>query len=297
MVKERIVYIDGGICSQLAFYARGLAFERAGYKVKYDLGWFRKSGTDLTGRFIRHYCLPFIIRGASIKEACKLEVCLAKFFSTTAKRIKCCTLPLSYSGVDYNGLLYDLANELGTLRARFSVPSSELDEYNKGILDRINGGYMCGVHCRRGDLVGDNSFYGRSSSSDYFAALCMEIEHRHPGVKMFFFSDEPQWVRDNIIPKLPQDINCEVVDGNEGERCYLDLFLCSHCDCIISSSGSMGRMAWLFSGKASALYTSRVDCPNFPRELMESGLASINGKTVVACDEYGRIIKCIGGSL
>lgn len=39
-----IIRVDGGIGSQIAFIALGLAFEEKGIKVKYDLGWFEESG-------------------------------------------------------------------------------------------------------------------------------------------------------------------------------------------------------------------------------------------------------------
>ena len=35
-----ILHPDGGIASQIAFVALGLAFEQKGIKVKYDLSWF-----------------------------------------------------------------------------------------------------------------------------------------------------------------------------------------------------------------------------------------------------------------
>lgn len=39
-----IIRVDGGICSQIAFFVLGLVFKEKGYEVKYDLSWFETSG-------------------------------------------------------------------------------------------------------------------------------------------------------------------------------------------------------------------------------------------------------------
>ena len=44
-----IVYVDGGICSQMLMYLQGLYYEEYDLDVRYDLLWFKKFGTDMDG--------------------------------------------------------------------------------------------------------------------------------------------------------------------------------------------------------------------------------------------------------
>lgn len=51
--KDNLIIIrsDGGICSQIAFCSLGYYLEQKGYKVKYDLNWFKQYGKDMNGIF------------------------------------------------------------------------------------------------------------------------------------------------------------------------------------------------------------------------------------------------------
>ena len=53
------------------------------------------------------------------------------------------------------------------------------------------------------------------------------VEGIAPGVRFYFFSDEPQWVMDELIPKIG-DIDYVIVsDDDESDKGYMDMFLIS----------------------------------------------------------------------
>ena len=58
-----------------------------------------------------------------------------------------------------------------------------------------------------------------------------------------FVSDDPQWVRSNLVPRLLQrKIISEhvVADWNNGPRAFEDLLMCAARDHIISNSTLLG---------------------------------------------------------
>lgn len=76
-----IVRIDGGICSQINFFAYGHAVqnmlgERA--KVKYDLSWFKENGKDYFGKFVRNWDFPKAFPDLAVEEASAEEIAATK---------------------------------------------------------------------------------------------------------------------------------------------------------------------------------------------------------------------------
>ncbi len=63
----------------------------------------------------------------------------------------------------------------------------------------------------------------------------------------YFFSDEPDWVRDELIPQLYlTEGNCKIVDINGSDKGYMDLFLIARCKHQITSKGTLGKYGALF---------------------------------------------------
>lgn len=50
-----IVYVDGGICSQMHQYLLGRFYAEKGCHVAYDLGWYKRNGMDNNGVFERRF--------------------------------------------------------------------------------------------------------------------------------------------------------------------------------------------------------------------------------------------------
>ena len=94
------------------------------------------------------------------------------------------------------------------------------------------------MHVRRGDLAkGDNPIYG-GVTDGYFLRAIEFCNRRFTPQKYFFFSDEPDWVEQNICNQL--SVPFEIVRGN---KAWEDLWLLSQCSIIVASQGSFGRVA------------------------------------------------------
>ena len=76
-----IVRIDGGICSQINFFAYGHAIQNmlgGKAKVKYDLSWFRENGKDYFGKFVRNWDFPKAFPDLAVEEASAEEIAATK---------------------------------------------------------------------------------------------------------------------------------------------------------------------------------------------------------------------------
>lgn len=119
------------------------------------------------------------------------------------------------------------------------------------------GGVKCAVHVRRGDLANmDDYFYGKVTMG-YFSKAMDYIRSHYSDVKFFFFSDELDWVEQNLLG-IVGDSPCELMRGN---KAWEDLCLMAHCDCFISSQGSAGKKAAMMNGKGLLVI------PNDPHDL------------------------------
>lgn len=90
---------------------------------------------------------------------------------------------------------------------------SLLDKKNNDILSEILSVNSCGIHIRRGD------YYNVKKTKDVFGILDIEYFHKsmellkekYSDIVFFIFSDEPEWVRQNMI--LNEKII--LIDNNE----------------------------------------------------------------------------------
>ena len=100
------------------------------------------------------------------------------------------------------------------------------------------------VHIRRGDYVNDpetNAYHGVCGLDYYHRAidrLTEVIKNPH----FFLFSDDPKWVKNNLVLKHP----ATYISGNPADKAYEDLRLLSLCrHHIIANSSFSWWGAWL----------------------------------------------------
>lgn len=250
--KEKfvIVRVDGGIASQIAFYALGQYYMDKGYKVKFDLSWFEECGMDIDNKFQRNFDLLKAFNLKDIEIATKEEIEYYKNnFPLKSKIYQLAKPPV------YVGRYYDYTKLLKKYRKDFiKTFNPEPDDNNKLWLSKIQAQNSCAIHVRRGDLSNCKfSYYGKTATSQYFINAINYIKNKVPEIKFFFFSDEVDWIKNEIVPKL-QNINYEIVDANGSDKGYLDLYLIAHCNHFISSIGSLAKFGALLSENLEKAY-------------------------------------------
>lgn len=252
-----IVYMDGGICSQIHQYLCGQTYRNASVDVVYDTLWFEESGTDLDGRFERKLELQEMFPELPFHTLTSRQ---SKFYRYCfSGRVKGPILPEPQS-INCNTYLagwYHLypTEQFKVLfqscfgkKLRFDIPTH--------IPQVAGGGTNCAVHVRRGDLVNRSAKFYESNPwyqplpVEYFLNTIKYVEGHYPNVQFYFFSDEIDWVKNNLCSQI--DAPYHLVYGN---KAYVDLALIAECDVIIGSRGSFGKMG----GRLNSL--SDVLCP------------------------------------
>lgn len=249
-----IIMVDGGLCSAITKYVIGECFKKhLGLEVKYDLSWFETQGMDCDGKHARRFTLTTLFPEIDMPEATADEV---RFYKHHFQY----TNPQPYT---YNARLFERPKPLyldgyaenwryfqdveDKVLSALTLKHLPLDPANKEVLNEIEAAETSiAVHVRRGDYV---KLGMASLNTDYYLAAIEKIASatRAQNLKVFFFSDDIEWVRSTIVPDLPKDIEARCVDVNDVQSGHLDLYLISRCDHQISSNSSFGYWGGLLN--------------------------------------------------
>ncbi len=253
--KQIIVRIDGGICSQMHFYLIGRWFAEKGIKVKYSIDWFDENGWDLNKQFVRSFDLLKAFPELVFEPSSRIERLLYKPFRyTDSVNWTKVSAPCYLCGY------YHFPEITAFLTRYFKVDISVLDQQNsrarKSILSRHNS---VAVHVRRGDLSIYVPAYGEPSSDDYFRRAVNYFQARFEDCYFYFFSDEPQYVKDHLIAYLELSDNYSVMDFNDSAKGYMDLLLVASCNHQITSQGSLGLVGAALNNYPNKIIACRDD--------------------------------------
>lgn len=249
-----IIYMDGGICSQMSMYLRGQYFKDVA-EVLYDTTWFELNGKDLDGRFDRILELKELFPALEFKTVTRKEKRFFKMF---------------YSFPRTDGYL----PELGAIRRTtyfggyFDMKPEDIKElftrcYNKETMKlpdmHLPGNQSSGekvtnvaVHVRRGDLANREDHWYKKVPDSYFFNAVDYVKDHFENVRLFLFSDEPEWVEKNLCPHFTATLYY-IVRGN---KAYEDLYLISLCDVVIASQGSFGVWGARLNGHSTLIKPS-----------------------------------------
>ena len=229
-VETVVVPLCSGLADQIGWYGYGEEVrEKHHLPVKYASGWFKKNGKDFDGHFERTFQLKAAFPSVELRQyAGRFEQWLhATFFR-----------------FDRNA---NMRKEEGIRRLKDKFHPIDIDTC-KDLLDDINTQKSCAVHVRRGDYA-HGALGTHPTQAEFFILAVRKIHSLDPNAKFFFFSEEPDWIREKILPALDKDIACRVCDQNDSSKGYLDLYLISRCDHVICSLGGFGHAGRLFSYK------------------------------------------------
>ena len=240
---EIVIYVDGGICSQMHQYLLGRYYMEQGFRVSYDIGWYARNGKDNQGIHSRIFEFRELWPDLPMNLASSSRVAFySRVFSAKRDGMH---FPLPITPPSYlpGYYFFDDENAYGKLfRRTFTLERTA--PLKKLSMIREWPGTKCAVHVRRGDLAQmDEAFYGRVTV-DYFRKAIQVVKDRFEDVKFFFFSDEIEWVEGHLSD-FYRDHPHELVRGNAA---FEDLNLMAHCDCFVASQGSAGKTAALMNG-------------------------------------------------
>jgi len=241
-----VIMVDGGFCSVLVKFALGLSIARdRNVTVKYDLSWFHSKGVGCDGHSNREFTLTQAFPAVNLEEATEDEIYWTKKihyqknqfpFVFDASHL---TPKSKYlDGYFYHWKYLDLVKAELFRLLRFD--ELELDDGNESVKNHITQSRnSIAIHVRRGDFI---SVGNAILTPDYYLSalsfLVAKRELKDPAV--FFFSDDPEWVRESIVGRIPEGYDVQCVDVNDQSKGFLDLYLISLCKYQISSNSSFG---------------------------------------------------------
>ncbi|WP_299197459.1 alpha-1,2-fucosyltransferase [uncultured Amphritea sp.] len=251
-----IVRLIGGLGNQLFQYAYALSLVGKGYQVKLDISEF-DTYTLHGGYSLGHY-------GERIETATKdeieqltksgpLEKMVRKLQGKKSRRV------LKASNFSFDERMLDpednhylvgyfqsekyFENIRGELQDSLSL-KHKLSDYSQRVYADIHDSPVSvSVHIRRGDYVSDQSAYnthGVCSLNYYFSGI-KYFQDRYSEVDFYVFSDDIDWVKENLRINRAQYITSEQ-KRFAGE----DIYLMSQCDHnIVANSSFSWWGAWL----------------------------------------------------
>lgn len=232
-----VVYMDGGICSQMEVYIQGQYYADYGFDVYYDTHWYDVCGKDQNGIMSRYLEVNEMWPHIELRRLTKWQrKWYLLFFKASRTNDNWLPTPSSIK----RSLYFDQYWEL-PIKERERLFAKYYNHNRARIVDRcsfVSFENVVGIHVRRGDLAkGDNPVYG-GVSDGYFTRAIEFCDKQFNPKKYLFFSDEPEWVEQNICPQFQQPY--ELMRGN---KAWEDLWLLAHCSVIVASQGSFGRIA------------------------------------------------------
>lgn len=124
-------------------------------------------------------------------------------------------------------------------RFRNFVPSEQTKRYDQQIQDSL----AVSVHIRRGDYLDPKykSLYEGSCDEAYYERAIRKMKELFPKAEFYFFSNDTEWVKE-----IYNGPDCAVVEGNDEDAGFADLYLMSRCrHHIIANSSFSWWGAWL----------------------------------------------------
>jgi hypothetical protein len=269
-----ITKLQGGIGNQMFQYAAGRALsELHQTELKIDLSFFgkgRRRGYSLHPFNIKeNISTPAEISALTYRKATRLERFLTRAFHLSPRHASTHIVENRYFRFHrklfkYSGSLYldgywqsysyfkDIEH---IITQEFSVKTPQMGK-NKELAEQMARCNSVSLHIRRGDYVSNprtNKMHG-TCPLDYYYKCIQLVSQEIKDLHFFIFSDDADWVRDNLNIDFPTVI----VSHNGIEKDYEDIRLMSQCKHhIIANSTFSWWGAWLNPSKEKIVFAPK----------------------------------------
>lgn len=138
---------------------------------------------------------------------------------------------------------------------RFKIEENSLTEKNKKILYKIRNTNSYFIHIRRGDYITGKwaEYFKGTCPIEYYYDAIKYIKRNDNRIQFFCFSDDIEWVKENIIIE-----DAVYIDWNKKEESFMDMYLMSQCKgAIIANSTFSYWGAFLGKEKKNITYPKK----------------------------------------
>lgn len=248
-----VIYMDGGICSQMSMYLRGQYFKDVA-EVLYDTTWFELNGKDLDGRFDRKLELREFFPTLEFKTISCKQRRFYKLFYSYPHNNGYLPEPKTIKKTTYFGGYFDMKPEdiKELFNCCYNAENMRVPDVHLPV--DLTLGSQCtkvAMHVRRGDLAYREDQWYKKVPDLYFYNAVNYVNEQFPNVRLFLFSDEPEWVKEVLCPNLTAPYH--IIRGN---KAFEDLYLISLCDVVIASQGSFGTWGARLNGHSTLIRPS-----------------------------------------
>lgn len=270
-----VIALNGGFADQIRAYLAAKSLEKFyNKKVLFDISWYKIYGMDYNQQYERNFEFKNIFKDVEFNLANEDEIFLAKQYNPinfwvnlengkalesleSLKQEKMSYL-FGIVALTQNFVvrkdkvkievpnIFKLLKYTDVLRLdKYFIPM--LDEKNKEVYnDIINSKNTIACHIRRTDYV--KFHYYIDLNLEYYRKAFEIIKNKvNDEIKIFFFSDDLDWVKENIVPSIENIYDYKIVDINTNEKGYFDFYLISKCNYQIASSGNFCKVAYEFN--------------------------------------------------
>lgn len=297
-----ILRVDGGLGSVILQYALGLNItQKTGKKVKFDGTWFEGDSRDCDKKWTYRLLIKKLFPNIDFELASKKEIKFYKkyYYYANPKTWVYNDLlfknkePIYYDGY-YSHYRY-WADTEKLLQKNLDFSGWELNEANKKMKEEIeNSDYSIGIHIRRGDFV--NLGWCCIEKDYYIKGIKYIQEKANCTVKLFFFSNDMEYVKNEILPEF-EGVNYTLVDINDVDNGHFDMYLLSLCRSQVIANSTFSICAALLNNNDNKIviapdtwgYNIGKDNSNGQYDGIEKSIQ--NPKWVILNHETGDIIE------
>ena len=139
----------------------------------------------------------------------------------------------------------------------FKFDTESLKGKNIYYLSQIQSSNSVSIHIRRGDYVGNQDILEDHGicNFDYYLKAINILSSKISSFKLFFFSDDMDWVKENFSSINVDKFFIEQEQKND----WVDMFLMSSCDHqIIANSSFSWWGAWLNSNNSKIVVAPKI---------------------------------------
>lgn len=277
-----VIQLSGGMGNQMFQYALYLQLRALGKNVKID------DKTDYQGKNKRPIRLD--VFGVKYEIPTELEMlCLTDSFMDIVSRIRRkLTGRKTAEYIEKNQLFDEKVLEknraylvgcwqsekyfLGVkeeVRKAFTFQKLNLSKKMLDYEKKIKESNSVSIHIRRGDYLEVSEVYGGICTPEYYEKAMKQMEEWNPNCHFFVFTNDVPWVKENY-----QGENVTIVEGNDEDSGYVDLYLMTKCKhyilanssfswwgCYLSSSENKKVIApgqWFQGSDCKDIYTSEM---------------------------------------
>lgn len=279
-----VVELFGGMGNQMFQYALFLKLKHLGVDVKYDISEYDREDK------LRKYSLDVFnintendstIEGETLlfKIANRLQKNGLIFDEMVGDRVGYYR-PEVFQQSKYTRIRGYWQNEMyfsdisDLVRCTYSFDEKKINNKNIELGKQMSSVDSVSVHIRRGDYLDEvnQKIYGGICDEKYYKKAISQIKSLVPGAVLYVFSDDLEWVKENIIKD-----DMTLIDWNKEDDSWQDMYLMSRCKHhIIANSTFSWWGAWLGNNDDKIVIT-----PNKWFANRES--------TEIICDDWIRI--------